>query len=377
MTSSLNNPPPPPGYALLAQAAVTPEMTAWAIQVLGDVLGFPMFAMVTKIFGALTVRARVEWHAPDDRNPAIHRGVTLYRPEGSPMTTALAEGIDVSAYQPTVDWNRVAGSGAAFAFIKATEGTGIVDRSFVDHWTRAKASGILRGAYHFFRPAQDAAAQARHFLAQLTDPGELPPVIDVEVADHIAAAQIQDGVSAFIDVIAPALARPIVYTSPGFWNPLPARPDIVAKTDLWVANWLVHAPGSCKGYDKWTFWQYANAATVPGIPGALNVDANRFNGTLAELRAYSAAYVFASGGGAPPPSPPPPATKPTPDLTTTLGVQQALNLLGQAPPLKEDGVRGPKTIEAIEAFQDKAGLVVDGVAGPKTQAALRAVLSVV
>ncbi|MES2403745.1 MAG: GH25 family lysozyme [Pseudomonadota bacterium] len=358
----------------ILQSSVTPEMTAWAIEILRDPAAFPMNAEATKTFGGTTVLARVEWHPPDDRNPTTHRGVTLYQLPGAPMTTPLAEGIDVSAYQPTVDWNKVLGGGALFAFIKATEGTGLIDKFFVDHWAKAKASGILRGAYHFFRPAQDAAAQAHHFLDQLFDPGELPPVLDVEVADNIPLARIQDGVNAFIDIVAASLARPLIYTSPGFWNPLPTRTDIVSKTDLWVANWLVHAPMACKGYASWTFWQYANAATVPGIPGALNVDANRFNGTLAELHAYSAAYLSALGGAAPPVPPP---THPPPDLTTTLGVQQALNLLGQAPPLKEDGVRGPKTIAAIEIFQKKAGLVQDGVVGPKTQAALRAVLSVV
>lgn len=349
-------------------------MSAWAIQILHDPVTFPMGAQATKTFGSVSVLAIVEWHPPDAQNPTTHRGVTLYPAQGTPMTQP-AEGIDVSAYQPTVDWNRVLGSGASFAFIKATEGTGIIDRSFVDHWTRAKASGILRGAYHFFRPAQDAAAQAHHFLDQLLDPGELPPTLDVEVADNIPLARIQDGVNAFVDIVAASLARPIIYTSPGFWNPMPARADIVSKTDLWVANWLVHAPMACKGYTSWTFWQYANAATVPGIPGALNVDANRFNGTVAELHAYSAAYLAALGGAAPPVPPPPP--KPLPDLTTTLGVQQALNLLGQAPPLKEDGIPGPKTTAAIKAFQKKAGLATDGVVGPKTQAALQAVLSVI
>ncbi len=352
-------------------------MTAWAIQILQAPQAFPLGSQTTKTFGSVTVLAVVEWHPPDDRNPTTHRGVTLYPApaQGSPITmVTLAEGIDVSAYQPTVDWHKVIQSGAVFAFIKATEGTGIVDRSFKSHWQAAKAEGVLRGAYHFFRPAQDAEAQAHHFLDQLFDPGELPPVIDVEVADHIPPSQVQDGVSAFLDIVLQSLARPLVYTMPGFWNTLPARPDIASKSDLWVAHWMAHAPGACVGFPKWTFWQYANSATVPGIPGALNTDANRFNGTIEELRVYSAAYVFAAGGGsAPAPTSPP---KPTPDLFTTLGIQRALNLLGAAPPLTEDGVPGPRTKAAVEAFQRKAGLLVDGVVGPKTRAAIQAVLSV-
>lgn len=59
-----------------------------------------------------------------------------------------------------------------------------------------------------------------------------------------------------------------------------------------------------------------------------------------------------------------------PDLTTTRGVQQALNLLGWRPALSEDGVLGPKTTAAVTAWQAAHGLDDDGVVGPKTRAAL-------
>lgn len=36
---------------------------------------------------------------------------------------ALPQGIDVSGYQPSVNWNTVKANGVSFAYIKATEGT--------------------------------------------------------------------------------------------------------------------------------------------------------------------------------------------------------------------------------------------------------------
>lgn len=362
------NPPTPAGYKILPDAAVTPEMTAWAIQILGDPVTYPLFASAMKQFGALTILARVEWHPPDAQNPLTHRGVTLYGATTHPPSPSVfAQGIDVSAYQPTVNWQSVAAAGISFAFIKATEGTGVVDRSFASHWVGAKAAGLLRGAYHFFRPAEDAATQAHHYLAQFgSDPGELPPVIDVELADHTPGPEVQDGVSTWLDIVEEALGRPLVYTMPGFWNTLPTRADIAGKSDLWVANWGVQMPVLCTGYSKWTFWQFTNTATIQGIPGAM--DASHFNGTLADLVTFSQALVSSRGGAPPPPTPP----KPNFDLSTTLGAQQALNYLGANPKLKEDGVRGPKTIAAIEAFQRQAGLVVDGDVGPKTRGALLA-----
>lgn len=75
-----NNPPTPAGYKLMAQAEVTPEMTAWAVAILNDPVTYPMFSTTTMMFGALLVLARVEWHPPDFQNSTVHRGVTLYEP---------------------------------------------------------------------------------------------------------------------------------------------------------------------------------------------------------------------------------------------------------------------------------------------------------
>ena len=57
-------------------------------------------------------------------------------------------------------------------------------------------------------------------------------------------------------------------------------------------------------------------------------------------------------------------------MTDYLKIQQRLNELGIDPPLVADGVYGPKTRNAIIAFQTAKGLTPDGVAGPKTLAAL-------
>jgi hypothetical protein len=74
-----DNPPVPAGWKLMAQAAVTPEMTTWAVQILHDPITYPIFSSTTRTFGGLLVLARVEWHPPDFQNGAVHRGVTLYQ----------------------------------------------------------------------------------------------------------------------------------------------------------------------------------------------------------------------------------------------------------------------------------------------------------
>ena len=83
------------------------------------------------------------------------------------------EGLDVSAYQKKIDWKKVAGS-KDFVFIKATEGSGLVDKAFASNWEGARAAGLLRGAYHFFHPGIDAIEQADLFLTKVVA-CELPP----------------------------------------------------------------------------------------------------------------------------------------------------------------------------------------------------------
>ena len=75
-------------------------------------------------------------------------------------------------------------------------------------------------------------------------------------------------------------------------------------------------------------------------------------------------------------------TRPTPTNQHPVGqgetgkrvsdLQERLNAGGFKPPLKVDGIFGPKTLAAVKAFQRSHGLKVDGLVGPKTTAALRA-----
>ena len=81
-------------------------------------------------------------------------------------TGPVVQGVDVSHYDGTIDWVKAHASGIDFAFMKATESTDFIDPNFATNWQAAAAAGVIRGAYHFFRPEVDPVAQAgRHDLA--------------------------------------------------------------------------------------------------------------------------------------------------------------------------------------------------------------------
>jgi lysozyme len=188
-------------------------------------------------------------------------------------------GIDVSRYQQRIDWKAVkdmniGGIRIEFAFIKATEGTGRKDFLFARNWYQAKKAGIPRGAYHFFTPSRDGVAQAHHFIRQVQlEPGDLPPVLDVEQSNGVARAIIQQRVREWLQEVETAYhVKPILYTNVHFYERY--LEGAFEDYPLWVAHYLQpHAPRI--GRD-WQFWQHSESGQVNGIKG--KVDFNVFRG---------------------------------------------------------------------------------------------------
>lgn len=202
------------------------------------------------------------------------------------------EGVDVSAYQPNTDWAAVKASGRQFAIVKATEGTGYVNSYFQQDWDGLGAQGMVRGAYHFFNANVDGVAQADHMLSVMPalGPGDLPPTLDLETTDGIDAGTIAQRASDFLDRVAQKTGRkPILYTSPSFFDGTLGSPGGFAdKAWLWIANWEVNCPNVPGQWTDWPFWQYSSSGGVPGVQGA-DVDQDRFNGSFAELMAFTGA----------------------------------------------------------------------------------------
>ena len=180
-------------------------------------------------------------------------------------------GIDVSHFQGEVNWPAVAGSGVRFAFIKATDGIQDIDPRFAQNWAGAKAAGIVRGAYHFFRPALDAERQAAHFSSVVTmDDMALPPALDVEVTDGLDRAALQAGIRTWLETVRAACGRqPVLYTDPSFWNENVAAD--FSDCPLWLACYA-EAPELPATWQAWTFWQHTDAGEVNGISGQVDLD---------------------------------------------------------------------------------------------------------
>jgi LysM repeat protein len=60
------------------------------------------------------------------------------------------------------------------------------------------------------------------------------------------------------------------------------------------------------GWDAWTFWQYSESGSVPGISGSVDLD--YFNGTLSDLEALTTAPAGSLSPAAPAVAPVPQAS---------------------------------------------------------------------
>ena len=103
-------------------------------------------------------------------------------------------GIDISHHQGEINWSKLKKGNPgeppiSFVYIKATEGSSHNDTRFAKNWNAAKKNGIARGAYHYFGTKTPGEKQARNFISKVTlEPGDLPPMVDVEDEPKNAAA---------------------------------------------------------------------------------------------------------------------------------------------------------------------------------------------
>lgn len=211
---------------------------------------------------------------------------TRYEAFGIEIPTRYAiHGIDVSRYQETIDWEsvksmNVEGVKMGFTFIKATEGIESQDRFFKRNWKRAKVAGMARGAYHFFIATKSGKAQAEHFIKTVElQPGDLPPVLDVEATYGTPWKKVRERVKEWLLTVENYYGvKPIIYANVDFYQQV--LKDEFDDYPLWVAHYLQKEKPRI--YRDWHFWQYSEQGHVNGI--FCKVDFNAFSGDSTDFK---------------------------------------------------------------------------------------------
>jgi len=165
-----------------------------------------------------------------------------------------------------------------FVFMKATEGLGNEDAFFQRNWRKAKNAGLVRGAYHFFLATKSGKEQAENFINSVTiEPGDLPPVLDVEQAYGVPPDKLRGRVEEWMETAQNYYGvMPIIYTNVEFYKQY--LKDDFDRYPLWVAHYLQKE----RPRIYWNFWQHSESGRVNGI--FTKVDFNVFNGDSLEFR---------------------------------------------------------------------------------------------
>ncbi len=205
------------------------------------------------------------------------------------------EGLDVSPYQPSVDWPAVTAAGLRFVWIKASEGASWRSPTFASQRSGARAAGLLQGAYHYARPANSSGAtQARHFVDSgggwRPDGQTLPGALDLEAAERgdpchgRTPSQLGAWIRESSDTYRQATGRaPIIYVRAELWaRCLAGDRSFGASNPLWLFDHDGDVGPWPPGWARPTFWQ-RGVVPVAGRP----MDRNVWFGSWEQLRAFA------------------------------------------------------------------------------------------
>jgi lysozyme len=194
--------------------------------------------------------------------------------------------IDVSHHNGKVNFNKVAKAGIVGVIQKVTQGQIGVDPSYRSNRNKAKAAGLLWGAYHFGTNS-DGVRQAEHFLKTVGDVSDTLLVLNFEPNPTGPTMSLTEA-HAFIVHVAEKTGR-----FPGFYSGHYIKQIIGTDSDPILSRcwfWLAQygpTPVVPPNWKTWTLWQYTDGAFGPephSVPEVGRLDRDTFNGDDAQLR---------------------------------------------------------------------------------------------
>lgn len=216
---------------------------------------------------------------------------------------ASAWGIDVSAAQGQIDWQKVKASGVDFAILRLGYGTGGTDRKFAENVSECKRLGIKFGVY-LYSYAWDASTAKEEALWTLSvlrshniSPADLalPVYYDLENQDPSTGKpagvdnknnyrEITGGpatfaamANAYCGALADSGYMPGVYANLRWWNNYLTDTFTFNQYERWIAQYN----STCDYSEDYSLWQYSSSGSVDGIAG--RVDVNYMYGEITHL----------------------------------------------------------------------------------------------
>jgi GH25 family lysozyme M1 (1,4-beta-N-acetylmuramidase) len=245
--------------------------------------------------------SRPPWDAPESARPGYKHWPELEAQlRAAPPETYAAAAlipatrtpfVDISHWQGTVDFAKVAAAGYTASVCKLTQGTERVDELATRNLAEPSKHGMIAGAYHWLKREDSVASQLDAFSRELDERGGADGRLVMLDAETFSPTDTDPTWSQVIDWMTRAHVRygtwPLLY-APRWW-----MERIGAAGERFHPEWSI----VCSDYGaspdplygglaSWSghSWQYTSTKSVPGVAGGC--DADYFFGTRAQLAAH-------------------------------------------------------------------------------------------
>lgn len=255
------------------------------------------------------------------------------------------KGVDISNWQPNINYQALKNAGVEIAIIKATEANYYKDPYMEKHYNGCKSVGIKVGFYHFFRCNVDAKVQAQYFVNYIQGKSyDVKLVLDIESTEGQNKSTITNMARTFLEEVQGLTGtQPMIYTYTSFANS--CLDGSLAVYPKWIAQYSPLNPNPCSLCDSngWDGFQFASDGLIANS-GYTNLDINEFKPSV---------YL----NGTPVSSTPAQVSQPTQSTVARnwtyqydpqiLELQKILNAKGKGFNLAEDGKMGENTYKAL------------------------------
>ena len=196
--------------------------------------------------------------------------------------------IDVSQFQGSIDWRKVAGR-VQGVFVKVADGD-LKDPTYApERVAQIRAAGLVWGPYYYARVAAPGNGERSGIqeakLAINTAraggwprAGDFPLVYDFENLNGQSAAKTAKHVAAFVRGYRQIMGHlPIFYTYPSIWPPVeralaPEDRALLKRCPLWIAHYGVSKPIVPQPWNSYSVWQDSDRWQCPGVPSKVDHD---------------------------------------------------------------------------------------------------------
>lgn len=206
----------------------------------------------------------------------MHAAAVFIRTSNARINSKYKEGIDVSHYQGSINWDQVVdGTPISYVYLKATEGASLVDDTYERNLNEARRVGLSVGSYHFYRPNIDWKKQFNNMTSVVKmDEQDLVPIIDIEHRGSVSSDAFIADLRAFVEKVTEYYGKkPLLYTYHNFYNRY--LQGEFKDYHFMIARYRSDSPTLNDGKD-YIMWQYTSTGSVPGIRG--HVDRSKIMG---------------------------------------------------------------------------------------------------